>query len=313
MKLLTAAAKHTINDEEFDVGSELSKKCLEMCSRMIQALSKPNETQQEFASWHMSVLKRVINKATRATGTINRETLWSEYHQVRLNTSFRLQWSSFLSTCSISPEPTFYQHISLECLHTLLKGIQTAANVQETVEIPALTYEEENAVRYMGGYVVKCLQQASKDKEVTLVLHDLVNKDDCEPSETEEWLAAIDRGGLTWITDGAFQLFSAIEYSIRRHLRASAIREMNDSFKATITHKIISDSDVKFHWCMVSSFSTATCSIKELVLSKLVDKWITIRGFSFANSMVELYKRTSKKGTQKSKPLRRNLATGSTT
>ena len=42
-------------------------------------------------------------------------------------------------------------------------------------------------------------------------------------------------------------------------------------------------------------------------LEKIVQKWITIRGHSFANSIMEMYKQKQKKGTGKSKSLRSKL------
>lgn len=42
-------------------------------------------------------------------------------------------------------------------------------------------------------------------------------------------------------------------------------------------------------------------------LAMIVEMWITIRGFSFARSIVEIYKQETKKGTKKAKSLRSTL------
>lgn len=44
-----------------------------------------------------------------------------------------------------------------------------------------------------------------------------------------------------------------------------------------------------------------------LILDMLTDLWITIRGFSFASSFLEMYKQEKKKGLQRSKALRKEI------
>ena len=52
---------------------------------------------------------------------------------------------------------------------------------------------------------------------------------------------------------------------------------------------VVGDSDVQFYWCLWMSEDAG-----ELVMEKLVEKWITVRGFSFTNSIVEPYKQKIK-------------------
>ena len=61
---------------------------------------------------------------------------------------------------------------------------------------------------------------------------------------------------------------------------------------------MVDDSVVQFSWCLVGEIDEENgmeC------LKMIITKWVTIRGFSFAKSMTELYKEESKKSTQKSK------------
>ena len=78
---------------------------------------------------------------------------------------------------------------------------------------------------------------------------------------------------------------------------------MDDSFKSYLTNMVIHDDDVLFHWCLAGfdDDENARC------LEHIAKKWITIRGFSFASSMMEMYKQENKKGTGKSKSLRTKL------
>ena len=81
---------------------------------------------------------------------------------------------------------------------------------------------------------------------------------------------------------------------------------MNDKFRDAVTQDTIKDDDVLFYWCISSASMSQDCADK--LPKNVVKKWITIRGFSFAKTMLELYKKETKKGTQKSKALRRKLA-----
>ena len=60
-------------------------------------------------------------------------------------------WENFLKVCKLKPDPLVYQHLSLECLVILLKQ---ATPIQEAnpTNVSELTYEEANALRYMGLY-----------------------------------------------------------------------------------------------------------------------------------------------------------------
>jgi len=105
------------------------------------------------------------------------------------------------------------------------------------------------------------------------------------------------------ITPKAYQVFLAVESCVRRYLTVKKVSTMDDTFKRYLKNMVINDSDVLFNWCM-AGFETdenASC------LQQIVKKWITVRGFSFAACLMEMYKQENKKGTGKSKSLRPKL------
>ena len=91
---------------------------------------------------------------------------------------------------------------------------------------------------------------------------------------------------------------------MRRYLTVKNASNMDSSFHEHLKKCIIEDEDVAFYWCLIGY---ADDEFGEQCLDQIVDKWITIRGFSFAKSMLEMYKQGSKKGTEKSKSLRTRL------
>ena len=75
-----------------------------------------------------------------------------------------------------------------------------------------LSFEEENALRYVGDYVIRNLLQKTKDNGVQHILSDL--KDDgvtISEGPAQEWVNSINRGGLTRITTEAFRVFTPLK------------------------------------------------------------------------------------------------------
>ena len=79
-----------------------------------------------------------------------------------------------------------------------------------------------------------------------------------------------------------------------------------EGVKKQLHDTIITDEDIAFHW------SILTIEVEKegaVLLGMMMNLFITIRGFSFSTSLMEMYKQEAKKSTQKSKSLRRKLTT----
>ena len=106
------------------------------------------------------------------------------------------------------------------------------------------------------------------------------------------------------ITEDAHQLFCAIEYFVHSQLHTSNMCSMDSTFRSRLTNSVLANSEVQFQWTCIRNVDEGA---GETCLEMIVHKWITIRGFSFANSVMEQYKQENKKGTAKSKSLRTKL------
>ena len=111
-------------------------------------------------------------------------------------------------------------------------------------ELDALTYEEENVVRYVGGYVIRELKKDKVNSYVLPLLEKLTDTENrTEVGDSCHWVTSINRGGLTKITDEAFQCFYDIEVHIRRFLNIKNTREMNENFSKKLINSVLSDDD----------------------------------------------------------------------
>ena len=72
----------------------------------------------------------------------------------------------------LAEEPLFYQHITDEVFNLLIKQnvtIPDKESMHEEYE-DLLTFEEENALRYVGGYILRVLKRQMHDSDVLRIL-----------------------------------------------------------------------------------------------------------------------------------------------
>jgi hypothetical protein len=71
---------------------------------------------------------------------------------------------------------------------------------------------------------------------------------------TREWVDKVNRGGLFYVSDGAYNLFVAIEIAMQvrltQHVKSSYMLSGDESRKRkkVIVEEVISNDDVLFHW-----------------------------------------------------------------
>lgn len=171
-----------------------------------------------------------------------------------------------------------------------------------------MTWEEENALRYVAGYICRKVQSklqkssAKNKEEMVLFCMELCGDEDGDRG-TEEWTNAIDRGGLWHINDYTYTVFSILEEEIRKHLKVSALKDLNETTKKKILEAVLKNDELLFEWTLITT--DADDSVGMEVLQRICELYLTVRGFA-----LEMYKQRSKKQVQKSKALRKKVATG---
>ena len=141
--------------------------------------------------------------------------------------------------------------------------------------------------------------------ELALSLEELKEEGNDLTHSSEEWLQAIDRGGLVHVNDMTYMLFTALEQALRPCLESM---ENNSELNIKEVSKVIqTDENVLFYWAILSVNWEERAA--EALLCMVVERWITLRGFSSASTMMEKYKQCCKKNLQKSKGVRKRLQT----
>ena len=159
-----------------------------------------------------------INEACKPGYKPDKEKVWTKFHKVRSTNTFCQKWHKLLEHNKMPKEPIFYQHLTMEVFKGLLKTSTPLKTKCPVESISPMTYEEENAIRYIGGYMMTTLPHKFKREKKKYELETLkeLSGDETEVAEeSEEWTASVDRGGLAYINNTAHQFLCAVEYSMR--------------------------------------------------------------------------------------------------
>lgn len=245
--------------------------------------------------------------------------MWGAFHRERCSEEYNRLWIEFLmeSIDCRDPHPIFYQHVTDLLFEEMIKEeYQVADTSTDTIRKEALTYEERNVLRYVGGYVLRALRKKlersgqPRKKELLLCLTELnESKEEDHYDESSDWLCIKDRGGLNHITHNLFMLMCAMELEVKHHINST--KAQPDSFmKEELKRKLTANDDVGQYWDVLSINWTEEDG--KLLLSMIIDHWITVRGFAYTSMWMEKYKNSARKKVQKSKGIRKTVMGTST-
>ena len=240
------------SDDSFAIPTKEAKSCLEIAHSLAEILQQPSQSLKEFCFWLVGKLEQIIMKSKKlGSNVLNDERLWSKYYQLSILQSFQDTWEKYLSSNNLKKEPMLYQHLTDELFDLLIKehvsrNFNLQANLAQETDVP-LSFEEENTVCYIGGYLVS----DTCNDGVKAILGELtadgnvINADSYDLGQA--WINTIDRDGLVKVTTEAHRCFYAIESCIRRHLNVNKVTEMDDTFRSKLSDFILNDDDVLFY------------------------------------------------------------------
>ena len=95
-----------------------------------------------------------------------------------------------------------------------------------------------------------------------------------------------------------YLMMQHVEVELRSHLQSENIKE-------NAINGIVQYEEVLFYWEIISGMWEV--EERDALLQMITEKWVTIRGFSYASAWMESHKQMVKKGVQKSKGIRKKL------
>lgn len=298
--------------------TEADKECLESVGgyrkakeevrQFLQVITQDDEYISKFDTLALNLMKMLekcffgcMSKNDKCRSKcVKREKMWSAFHQLRIKELNKL-WQDLHGFPKLSP--LVYQYVNQKLYMDLISSHLSATVDDSPIEIPPLTVDEENILRYVAGYVpYKMLKRYEKNPSMNSagVIECLsamaVNGDESGFFEyTTQWIARVNRGGLYEINDNTYTFFTEIEVRVRKQLFIAFDRKATDEdLRESIIDSVASDEDVQFYWTILSvdieSEDQAT-----LVLKQIIGLWLTIRGFSIAGLQISKQNTISKK------------------
>ena len=318
--LLQEAVKLVLIDDGFSLPSESCKKARAAAEPMDCWMKEERNvaTCQKFAHALVQHIKLCIPENILRKSKSVRERMWESFHKLKCSSVFLDLWKSAFSAMGRlagDPTPVFFQFVTDTIMERLIPdSFPFGCSCSNDSIEESLDYEERNALRYTAGYVLHSMVQKMKkgkgNEEMLSELNRIIDEnkeDDVLDSDSREWAQSIDRGGLVRINDMVYTLFVTLELLFRQYLKTHKIAL--DGFDLNAINQVLrSDDDVLFYWSLITADIDDNCASK--LLEMIVEHWITLRGFSYASSIMEKYKQTNKKNIEKSKGLRKTLING---
>jgi len=107
------------------------------------------------------------------------------------------------------------------------------------------------------------------------------------------------------VRENTHSFFLCIEEEIRQ-LLPSLLHEADKKDK--FIDSLISNDNILFYWEIVGAdFEEDDQQVHTNLLRKILELFLTVRGFSYASAWLEKYKQRAKKGNQKAKSLRKKI------
>ena len=293
------------------------KKCAE---DVLEACSKERNKDRFaiFSAELLKLLKRIVDIPGPATLSQRRERLWVSFAKIRAERLPTL-WKRFLQDigCASSiEEPLLMELTNESLLESMAKDMYSIPQPEERTPTcdMYLSKDEQNIIRYACGYVGMKLhnqfvkqpgEKAASFVECIDYMH-AVGPSSSLLEYTREWIDKVNRGGLFDVSDEAFHLFVAIEMAMRDRLATHLQSSSTQDSKGKIVDHVIGDCDVQFYWSLLSVDIRDDKDSLEL-LRRVVELWLTIRGYSMSKMWMENYKCTVNTTTKGKKGLRKDL------
>ena len=148
-----------LSDKMFQADTEVAKLCISNAKVLVELLASPSLNDTTFIEDITGTLKDPIGKIRIK---VDSEKMWTEFHKLRSTDAYSEKWRVYLYNCQ--PSTAFYQHITMELFEQYLQELQKLQNKmcpEADRDEVSITHDEENAIRYMAGYVLHKLKKSS--------------------------------------------------------------------------------------------------------------------------------------------------------
>ena len=309
-EVFVQALEALLNDSKFHLPTLNGPSVLDTASKLYVWASKEN-SQGPLSDFISEMLRKMRKCFTYHKGELKKDAMWGMFHQMRTSYDFINQWRSFVKASSIGvnePSPFVYQYVTEFIFKKVIKNDYPIPHTSDTSEaqwqLSSLTIIEQNALRYVAGYIFRKIRnqvdkEESEDKDDFVhALMELAGDELDEDEGTEEWISHTDRGGLWHVNNNLYSLFVSMEHEAKQAFKLTSTIP-KENIKKKLKQKIHENGDVQFKWSLLSSEMES--HVADVITGKIIDTYVTIRGFAFASDCIEMFKQHQKINLQKRK------------
>ena len=322
----------SLKNGEFDLQSEEASLAKQVAIRIVHYIA--NRVNPKVIEAFQKYLFGVINiwLSVRPTNSKIREQIWTRFCYFTSSDEYTAIWKKVYDAVGVDNSPILSFHTTLQLLYRLWKHHHPTTAIQTSQEIQHLSYDEQNALWYVAGYILRKLRlqleknRMGKDSEEQLALLEcfvddsyMYDNSDCyieEIVDSQSWLRMIDRGGLTKCTNDFYTYLRVVEM-VSKITITSAFEEIKHPQTCrdleAMTEAIVKDTAVQRSWeGLVRDQSSeesrwSDCSSSR-VQQSLIKLYIKIRCYAYSKKRAEHLKQENKESLQKSKSLRTKLS-----
>ena len=165
LRMLRGTLGDILADKSYTIPTEKDRCCFLIAQKLVSLIGEPSQQCTDFSLW-------LVGESLKIPPLINSEKLWSMY---TCSSAFRLKWEEFLTMAKQPNGPLLYQHVTDIMFESVVKEVVAPEEVTDENEyIGAFTFEDENAVQYVGGFVIHSLQKNKANKPIDGILHRII-------------------------------------------------------------------------------------------------------------------------------------------
>lgn len=312
-RLLSTVLQEPLFQLETKVSEEAKILVRDILSQ-ISTCSTKREKFEHFSKTLIGSLEQAcIVPATVKCHSTKRERFWAAFHSKQVH-ELPSMWSSLIRNLGCEEARPggmvlLSQHINQRLYEEILRARTSLINNNEARQ-RSLTVGEANALRYAAGYVPFALKKKlSHRPEFVQCLDQLgvSGQGDTYLEYTKKWIELVNRGKLFNVSDETYRFFHDLEIKVCAYLQDIFLAGgQADQSKVEIISSIVEDTDVQFSWLLLC-LDLDDEELSNELLKNVVEMWLTIRGFSMANTWMEYYKQSDESNTKNKTGLRKGL------
>ena len=231
-------------DTGFHLTSQEAQASLAAASSLLQWAIMPSST--DAFQLTAKTMARQLNSIVKTAPTTkaHREKMWAAFSKYVQSSEYRQLWCTLSNNASVQSSPLLNFYLTHHYLLHLLKTKFPLANSDLSNAPVDMSADEESALRYVAGYMIRSLRtkieriKPNLMEEMVLALYSFrEDSEQCEVIDGESsegepnWVKVVDRGGL-FHCRMEFNLFlCAVEVALKKEMRQGNEAAMKAGFK----------------------------------------------------------------------------------